>query len=690
MTNKDSAKIFNALFRPRSIVIVGGSESLSKPGGTVLANIVEHHYDGELKIVNPGGAVLGLPTFPSISELPETPELAIIAIPAKFVAQSLEDLGQKGTKAVIILSAGFGEKGEEGKKEEKKLLAIADRFGMTLIGPNCSGFMTPHYSGKFAGIIPELKPHSIDFISGSGATVDLVMEQADLRGLSFCNVVNVGNSIQIGVEDLIALYDDNYGEEGSPILFVYLENLRKPRIFLNHARSLTQKGCTIIAIKSGVSVSGARAAASHTGAMATDDTAVKALFDKAGIIRVKSKMEMIDVACALTGVRGTLTGRHACVITDAGGTGIMLTDELERQGFTLPVLGEKAQERLKSILPAEASVLNPIDCLPSRTPLQMRQIFQVLAEEESRNLNVICIQVGNPGIHPNNEIYREVSDAMKVNPIPVVPTLSSVKTCTEWLREFTGGGNFYFVDEVNCASALGKLLRKPIIYGDLPHLPNYDHAGIAGLIQGKAGILDVDIVTGVLEKAGFRFPAQTLVRSYEDLRGACDGIGYPLAMKVVGPLHKSDLGGVRLNIRFISDAEAAWHDLMEIAGAQGVVIQRMIEGTEAILGATRAHDMGHLVMFGLGGIYTEVLKDVSFALAPLANEECHRMIKSIRAYPILKGIRGQAGVEENILAENIARLSRLVFDFPQISELDINPLKGSGNEVYVVDARIIL
>jgi acyl-CoA synthetase (NDP forming) len=690
MTGGDTSKIYDALFRPRSIVIVGGSESSSKPGGTVLANIIEHRYEGDLRIVNPGGMVLGLPTFPSVNDLPDAPELAIIAIPAKFVARSLEDLGQKGTKAVIILSAGFGEKGEEGKEEEKKLLAIAEKYNMTLIGPNCSGFMTPHYSGKFAGIIPALKPHSIDFISGSGATVDLVMEQADLRGLSFCNVVNVGNSIQIGVEDLLALYDENYSAEGSPILFVYLENLKKPRIFFNHARSLTQKGCTIIAIKSGVSVSGARAAASHTGAMATDDTAVQALFDKAGIIRVKSKMEMIDVACAVTGVRGAITGRHACVITDAGGPGVMLTDELERQGFTLPVLGEKTRDKLKSILPAEASVQNPIDCLPSRTPSQMRQIFQVLSEEEGGNINVICIQIGNPGIHPNNEIYREVSDAMRLNSIPVVPTLSSVKTCTEWLREFTDAGNFYFVDEVNCASALGKLLRKPVVYGEIPELPNYDHGGIAELMEGKEGALDPDSVTGILEKAGFRFPAQTVVRSYDDLKGACDDIGYPLAMKVAGPLHKSDLGGVKLNIGEFTDAGKTWRDLMKITGAQGVTVQRMIEGTEVILGVSRDPDIGHLLMFGLGGIYTEVLKDVGFALAPLANEECYSMIRSIRAYPILRGIRGQAGIEENILAENLSRLSRLVFDFPRISEMDINPLKGSGNEVYVVDARIII
>lgn len=688
MTNTRAT--YNALFRPKSIVIVGGSESKTKPGGTVLANIVDHHYKGELSIVNPGGPVAGLPTFPSVNDLPGTPELGIIAIPARLVAQALEDLGRKGTKTVLILSAGFGEKDEKGKQEEKKLLAIAESLGMTIIGPNCSGFMTYHYSGKFAGIIPELKPNSIDFISGSGATVDLVMEQAVLRGLSFCNVVNVGNSVQIGVEDLFALYDENYDVDGSPILLLYLESLKKPGVLLKHARSLTKKGCTIIGIKSGISESGARAAASHTGAMTTDDTAVEALFQKAGIIRVKSKMEMIDTACVLTGTHGRLKGNRACVITDAGGPGVMLTDELERQGFVLPVLSEKTREKLKGILPAESSVMNPIDCLPSRTGPQMQQMFQVMGEEEAERIDVIAIQVANPGMHSNREIYHEVAQAIKTCPIPVIPTFSSVFTCTKQIREFTEQGNYYFVDEVNCGFGLGKVLKRPLVFDAAEDITGYERGGIAHILEGKRGVLATDIVSQVLEKAGFTFPPQNTVQVLDEVETACDAIGYPLAMKVVGSLHKSDVGGVRLGIRNAGDARKAFRDLMAIQGALSVTVQKMIEGTEIILGSSHAGDIGQLVMFGLGGIYTEVLKDVSFALAPLAEEECRRMIRSIRAYKILEGVRGQKGVSTDVLSTNLARLARLVSDFPAIREIDINPLKGTGEELYVVDARIIL
>jgi len=691
MKDDGSSQVYDALFRPQYIVVVGGSESRSKPGGKVLANIVKHHYHGTLHVVNPGGTqVMGLPTFDTVPDLPGVPELAIVAIPAARVAKALEQLGQKGTTAVVILSAGFGETDEKGKTEEKRLLSIAQRFGMTLIGPNCSGFMTPCYSGKFAGIIPELKARSIDFISGSGATVDLVMEQAVLRGLSFCNVVNVGNSVQVGVEDLIALYDENYGKEGSPILMLYLEALKKPGLLLKHARNLTRKGCAIVAIKSGVSRSGARAAASHTGAMASDDTAVQALFDKAGIIRVKSKMELIDVACALRATGGTLKGNRVLVITDAGGPGVMLTDELERQGLVLPVLGPSIQERLRRILPPEASVANPIDCLPSRTASQVREVLCTIGELETGNIDVIAIQVANPGMSDNREIYWEVARAMKTSPIPVVPSLTSVSTCTGLIREFTEHGNFYFPDEVNLGSALGNVLRRRPVFEVSGDLKDYDRAGIDRILTGHTGPLPIQVVTEALQKGGFAFPPQVSAGSLEELKTACKTIGFPLAIKVLGPLHKSDIGGVRLGITGMGEAEQAWHELMSIPGAAGVVVQKMVGGIEVILGASRAEGLGHLVMFGLGGIYTEVLKDVRFALAPLSREECREMVTGIRGYPILEGIRGQEGISVEVLTGYIERLGRLVSDFPAINEIDLNPLKGCGEGVYVVDARMIL
>ncbi len=688
---RTKADAYNALFRPASIAIVGGSESLAKPGGKVLKNIVDRRYEGALWVVNPGaGLVAGLPTFASIADLPGAPELAIIAVPAPLVAGALEDLARKGCRAAVILSAGFGEKDEKGKDEERRLLDIATREGMTIVGPNCSGFMTPCYTGKFAGIMPELKPRSVDLISGSGALVDLVMEQAVPRGLSFCNVVNVGNSVQTGVEDLLALYDGHYDSHGSPILMMYIESLKKPDLLLTHARSLSRKGCAIVAVKSGVSGAGARAAASHTGAMATNDTAVDALFRKAGIIRVRSRMEMIDVACVLSATGGRLKGNRACVITDAGGPGVMMTDELERQGFVLPVLGEKTQQRLREVLPRECPVANPIDCFPTRTASQFARIIRILQEEEMGNLDVITPQVANPGLSHNRAIYEEVARAVKECPIPVIPTLTSVTTCRDLIEEFTGRGAFCFNDEVNLGTALGKVLRRPFIHEPAEALVRFDTSSLDRLLAGRTGIAEQDVVARVLRAAGFRLPEQVEVQDPDDLPHACASVGYPLVMKVLGPLHKSDLGGVATGVESLPAARSAWERLMAIKGARGVLIQQMIEGTEVILGCAREEKIGHLVMFGLGGIYTEVMKDVTFALAPLSKEECREMVTCIRAFPIIEGARGRAGMSVDLLADYLERLGALVARFPAIREVDLNPVKGSGADLYVVDGRIIM
>jgi acyl-CoA synthetase (NDP forming) len=303
---------------------------------------------------------------------------------------------------------------------------------------------------------------------------------------------------------------------------------------------------------------------------------------------------------------------------------------------------------------------------------------------------VIAVQVANPGMSHNREIYREVSAAMEGCAIPVVPVLTSVTTCRELIGEFTAWGKSCFQDEVNLGSALGKVLRRPVITEPSGEPANYNRAVIETILNGKRGALSANQVAEVLSLSGFRLPRQTEVTSVEELERAGREIGYPLTMKVLGPLHKSELGGVRLGIANRDAARSSWDDLMAIKGATGVVMQQMVEGNEVILGASREEDLGHLVMFGFGGIYTEVLKDVRFALAPLAREECREMVRSIRAYPILEGVRGQNGMSVDLLTDYIERLGRLVVDFPAIREIDLNPVKGAGEELYVVDGRIII
>ncbi|MCF8024910.1 MAG: acetate--CoA ligase family protein [Desulfobacteraceae bacterium] len=684
-------RTYKNLFRPDSIVVVGASSNPLKPGGRVFKNIKDHDYKGELWAVNPTSKnIQGMPTFESIADLPHGPDLAIVAVSSKFILDTLQALADKKTGAVIILTAGFGEKDAKGKETEQEMLKIGAAADMDLIGPNCSGFLTRSYKGKFAGIIPELPGGAVDIISGSGATVDYVMEQANLRGISFGTVINLGNSIQYGVEDLLQMYDEHYSEEDARVLLIYMESVKKPDILLKHARSLIKKGCSIVGIKSGTTPAGEKAAASHTGAMASSDTAVQALFEKAGIIRVRSKIELIDTACALVACGGMLPGRRICVITDAGGPGVMMTDRLFRQGVNMARFKDSTMERLAEILPPEAAYANPIDCLPTRNAELIEQLIKVLSEEESENVDAIAVLTGNSGMSDNAPIYSAIADAMKKSPIPVLPVLSSLTTAAEKIENFRSAGNVYFHDEATLADALANISGRTRIESGLSDLAGYDRQAVKSVLEGKKGVLSPDDVDNVLKAAGFKVAPQKTVKEKADLSAACDAVGFPMAVKVVGPLHKSDVGGVKVGVADLAEAESVFDDMMKIKDAEGIMLQSMISGTEMILGANLEQGYGHLIMFGLGGIYTEVLKDVCFALAPLTEPESIEMVKGIKSFPILEGIRGSEAVDIEHAAENLQRLGMLVSDFPQIKEMDINPLKGAGEKLYAVDARIIL
>lgn len=686
-----SQNTYQCLFHPKSIAVIGASNDHLKPGGRATKNIQDNDYSGKLWAINPKTPdVLGLPTFQTIKELPGIPELAIIAIPARFVLPTLQDLADKGVKAVIIMTAGFGEKDAAGKALEQEMLTLAEKYKMALIGPNCSGFLTPTYKGKFAGIVPTIPGCAVDFISGSGATVDYVMENSSTRGLSFGTVINLGNSIQLGVEDLLEMYDQNYGPENSNILMLYMETIRKPEKVLRHARSLVDKGCVLVGIKSGATAAGQRAAESHTGAMATSDTAVEALFSKAGIIRVQSRLELIDVASVLAACKGRTKGNRVCIITDAGGPGVMLTDELNRQGMVLPELLQETRERLAEILPAESSLANPIDALPSRSAEQIRDIISVLNQFEGDRIDVITVLTGDSGMSDNTPIYEEISVAMDNSPIAVLPMLSSLVTSREKLAAFASQGNVFFPDEVAMGKALGKVNSWVPPEKEALDLDHYNKGKIAEIVADSSGALTPLQVRQILDSAGFRMPSQAEIFNAADLPEACTHVGFPQVMKVIGPLHKTDVGGVILGIDTLESATESWSKLMKIPDAQGVLIQPLISGTEVILGASREGDFGHLIMFGLGGIYAEVLKDVTFALAPVSKKEGYQMIRGIQSYAVIEGVRGEPGMDTDILADNIQRLGCLVSDFPEIREIDLNPIKGIGSNLYAVDARIII
>jgi acetyltransferase len=686
----DSGVILNKFICPKSIVIVGASNNKSKPGGNLTRNIMGSYVAGELYLVNQNREVIdGKQSYAKVEDLPDGIDLAYIVIPAKGVYEQVQKLSAKDCKAVIVLTAGFGETDEAGKAEEKRLVELADKEGITLIGPNVVGIVSPNYYGKFAGILPQLKRGSINVVSASGATIDYLNEQAGVRGLKVESVFSMGNSAQIGVEDVIEMLDENYRDTDAKVKIIYLEGVKKPAKLLQHTRSLTEKGCILVGIKSGVSEQGSRAAASHTGAMATSDTVVQALFDKAGIIRVRSKYELIEIGCALDALKNRTDIKNVCAITDAGGPGVMLTDELNKYGIAMPSLREKTRKRIYEVIPPFGSATNPVDCLPTQTGEQIAGVIQIL-NEEKEDIDAIVVLSGTSMLTDKWACYTAILDAIEKSRIPVLPVLAGLTSSRDLIEKFKATGNAYFTDEVLLGTALGQIANRKPLYQPATRIANYDQRKLAGLLKGWTGVVPPEVCEELLDAAGLKRPQSIVVKNKAQIREVAKSIQWPVVAKIVGPLHKSDVGGVMVGVRNVEGLEAAWDKMEKIPQFDGILIQQMVPGTEVILGAKKEEGYGHLVMFGLGGIFTEVLKDSQFSLAPLGLKESEDLIRRIRSIKLLEGSRGQKGMSIPVLADYLTRLGRLVCDFPQISEVDFNPVKGEDENLFVVDCRIII
>lgn len=680
--------INDKLLNPRSIVVVGGSDDITKPGGKVLKNLLDGSFAGELYVVNPKlDEVQGVVSYRSANELPDV-DLAIMAIAAHHCPITVEILArEKGTKAFIILSAGFSEESESGAKLEKEIVNTIHSVGGCLIGPNCIGFLNSNYNGVFTTPIPRLDPQGVDFISGSGATAVFIMELAMPNGLTFSSVYSVGNSAQTGVEEVLEYMDNTYVDGVSPgIKLLYVESIRKPLKLLKHASSLIRKGCRIAAIKAGSSDAGSRAASSHTGALASSDLAVETLFRKAGIVRCYSRSELAAVASVFRHPKPE--GRRLAIITHAGGPAVMLTDALSEGGLEVPhIEGSKAEALLEKLYPG-SSVANPVDFLATGNAEQLGHIIDA-CENDFENIDAMAVIFGSPGLFPVHDVYDLLDEKMKVCRKPVYPIMPSIINVREEIEAFQAKGRVSFPDEVLFGRALSKVMNcpPPSIMQESEY--RLDKAVIRKVVESSDdGYLEPDAVCRLLDAAGIPRAAESAVSSPNDAVLAATEMGYPVAMKVVGPVHKSDAGGVILNVADEKSVRANFKMLSAISGATGVLVQKMHSGTELFAGAKREPGFGHLVMAGMGGIFIEVLKDFGTALVPVSGEEALSVIRSLKSYPVLKGIRGRKGVNEALFAEIILRLSALVETAPEIEELDLNPLLGTDREVIAVDARI--
>ena len=714
------------LLLPESIVVIGGSNNVHKPGGAVVRNLLNGGFGGTLRIVNPKEDVVqGVKVFHDAKELPPT-ELAILVIPAKLCPDMVELLARdKKVRAFIIISAGFGEETKEGAALEQRILDTCEQYGASLIGPNCIGLLTRHHHSVFTKPIPNLNPKGVDFISGSGATAVFILESAVIKGLQFNSVWSIGNGKQTGIEDVLQYMDEHFdAEKDSLVKLLYIENIANPDKLLFHAANLIRKGCRVAAIKAGSSESGSRAASSHTGALASSDAAVEALFRKAGIVRCYSREELTTVGCIFSltpnpSPRGEGSSHiHAnklsaplstqrgdggealriAIVTHAGGPGVMLTDALSKGGLQVPKLEGPIAEELKTKLYPGSSVANPIDILATGTPEHLGTAIDY-CEHRFDNIDAIMVIFGTPGLVTLYEAYDMLHKKIVECQKPIFPILPSLHTAGPEVEEFLKKGHVNFSDEVTLATALTQIMQTPPpappeieLFGvDVPKIREIISLTPCHSPKGEGnGYLDPSTVRELLECAGIPMVPELVSTDKEKLIAFAQKIGYPVVAKVVGPVHKSDVGGVALNIRTAEHLALEYDRMMQIPDARAVMVQKMMKGTEVFIGAKYEERFGHVVLCGLGGIFVEVLKDVSSGLAPLSYNEAYSMIRSLRGYKILKGTRGQRGINEQKYAEVIVRLSTLLRFAREIKEMDINPLLADGQDIVAVDARILL
>lgn len=676
------------LLNPSNIAVVGGSNNLRKPGGRIVQNILSGGFKGKLYVVNPKDTLVqGIRAFSAVEDLPQV-DLAILAIAARQCPDALRVLAtHKQTRAFIVLSAGFSEDSEEGRLLEKEMVDIVDKAEGCLIGPNCIGVITQAYNGVFTSPVPRLSARGCDFASGSGATAVFIIESALPKGLAFSSVFSVGNSAHTGIEEILEYWDLSYQPGvSSPVKLLYVEHIRNPDKLLHHASSLIRKGCRIAAIKAGTTEAGSRAATSHTGAMASSDLAVEALFRKAGIVRCFGREELTTVASVFT--HKPFKGKNIAIITHAGGPAVMLTDALAAGGLNIPKITGEDHDRLLAMMNPGASAGNPVDLIATATSEQLDHVIEY-ADKQLSFIDSIIVIFGSNGMIDIREVYDLLHKKIQECDKPVLPILPSITSSKEELEYFMNLGHVNFPDEVVLGRALSRISNTPYPADEVIALDQVDVPLIRKIIdQAPEGYQEPDTIQRLLAAAGIPMVKEAVVNSSRGLKRTAGEIGYPLALKVVGPVHKSDVGGVTLNIKSDAHLRAEFRRMMKIKDVKAVLMQKMMTGTELFIGASYEPRFGHVILCGLGGIFVEVLGDIQSGLAPLTFEEARSMVRSLRVYRIIQGTRGKPGIHEQKFTEIIVRLSTLLRFATEIKEMDLNPLIGNPDEITVVDARI--
>jgi acetyltransferase len=693
----------DSIFRPRSIAIVGTSRKEGTIGRQILHNLVDYGFNGPVYPVNPNAEyVNSIKCYPSVSAIPDQVDLAIIVIPKELILDVIDQCAEKGVKGVVVISAGFKEIGEKGLALEKELVKKIKKYGMRVVGPNCMGVINTdpeiRMDATFGSTLP-LDGH-VGFMSQSGALGNIILEYADELKIGFSKFVSMGNKADVSSNDLLMDFED---DDKTTIILMYLESFGNPRNFTKIARRVTKKK-PIIAVKAGRTIAGAKAASSHTGALAGLDVAVDALFDQCGVLRASSIEEIFDLAVAFSN-QPLPKGNRVAIVTNAGGPGIIATDACVSLGLEMSRFEDETYEALEKILPEEASTENPVDILGDGGPERYERSLDIVLSDKNVD-SVIAIFVP-PLISRTVEVAIAISEVSSKYHKPVLGCFMGREEVLSSIQELEKNNiPAYLFPESAAKSIAGMVKYNTLINRKEGDIKSYDvdrekaRRIIEKGLAKEEGYLPPDKVGGILEAYGFTFPKSKLVKNADEAVSFAQEVGYPVVLKIVSPdvVHKVDAGGVVLDLHDEEEVRKGYSKMLidvkkniPDVKIDGVLLQKMITGgKETILGMMMDPSFGPLIMFGLGGIYVEVLQDVSFRIAPISDLDAHEMIKSIKSYQLLAGVRGEKSVDMEALEEYIQRISRLVEDFPEIEEMDINPFVvfEKGKSCTVLDARI--
>jgi acetyl coenzyme A synthetase (ADP forming)-like protein len=688
---------------PRAVAVIGASRDPSKLGYAILSNIIQYGFSGDVYPINPkADELLGLTCYPSVLDVEGPIDLAVIVVPYQFVATTLKECGQKAIRGAIVISAGFRETGLDGVRREKELSAIAKEYGIRLIGPNCLGVIDTHcpLNASFAAGMPPTG--EIAFMSQSGALCTAILDWALPKNIGFSRFVSLGNKADIDEVDLLEAWEQ---DPDTKVILLYTEGLTDGQRFIEVARRVT-KNTPVVAIKSGTTSAGSRAVSSHTGSLAGSEQAYRAAFSQAGVMRAESIEEMFDFSLAFS-YQPLLKGGRVAIVTNAGGPGIMATDALERAGLQMASLSSETIATLEAGLPAASNIYNPVDVLGDALADRYGLALEATVKDDGvHGVMVILTPQVMTQIEETAEVVGRIAAQYDK---PVVGCFMGEAKVGIGIRVL----NHYRVPNYAFPERAANALRAMVDYNRWRETPpmqmtvfEVDKEGVRNLFdrvraEGRLSIGDAE-ARRVMEAYGLPVPQSRLASTAEEAVRFAEEIGFPVVIKIASPdiLHKTDIGGIKLDVRTPADVRDAFDLLtyramryMPDAELWGCQVQEMVGGgREVILGMNRDPQFGPLMMFGLGGIYVEALKDVTFRIAPFSRDEARAMLTEIRAVNLLRGVRGEPPADLEAIEDVLLRLSQLVIDFPEIVEMDINPLivfeKGRG--AMSVDMRLVL